>query len=161
MHRNSAGFIQLPLIAYGAIGAAVVIAGLGIACKVQTSRLEALRQEYESFKAKGEVLGQAAKKAAAEKEAADQRKKEETDALHRTAMDGLSSELRRLRNQRSPSGGLPKAPATSSRPDLAAFDRAELAAALRALDGDLQGIAGEGAAATIGLDAAKRWAQQR
>jgi len=103
----------------------------------------------------------AAKKAAAEKEAADLKRKADTDALHQAAVDALNLDLRRLRNQRSASGGLPKAPAASSRPDLAAFDRAELAGALRALDDDFQAIAGEGAAATIGLDSAKRWAQQR
>jgi hypothetical protein len=161
MHRNSAGFIQLPLIAYGAIGAAVVIIGLGIACKVQTSRLEALRQEYEQFKGGVEALGLAAKKAAAEKEAADIKRKADTDDLHRKAVDALTADLRRLRNEHTRGGGLSSPGAPAGSPDRACFDPAQLAGALRSLDEGVLGIVETGAKAVIDLDAAKRWAQTK
>lgn len=157
--KHSTGFLTLPLAGYAALGAALVIGVLGLWGWVEKQRYEALKAEYEQFKGGVKALGEAAKKAAAEKEAADIKRKADTDALHQAAVDALNADLRRLRNQRSPSGGLPQAPAASSRPDLACFDRPLLAGALRALDGDFQEIAGEGAAATIDLNSAKAWAQ--
>jgi len=161
MHRNSAGFLAIPIAAYAALGAALVIGVLGLWGYVEKSRLDALRQEYAQFKGGVEALGLAAKKAAAEKEAQDIKRKADTDALHQAAVDALNADIRRLRSNRPASGGLSKAPAASSRPDLACFDRPLLAGALRALDGDFQTIAGEGAAATIDLNSAKAWAQGR
>src|SRR5437773_5740588 len=111
MHRNSAGFIALPVAAYAAAGAAVVMLGLGAWGWIEKSRYEALKAEYEQFKGGVEALGLAAKKAAAEKEAADIKRKADTDALHQDAVDALNADIRRLSSQRPPGGGLPKAPA--------------------------------------------------
>lgn len=47
-----------------AVGAAVLIAGLGVAVKVQTSRLDAVKQEYATFKAEVKATGETAQKAA-------------------------------------------------------------------------------------------------
>jgi hypothetical protein len=46
---NQRGFIQLPLMAWAAIGAAVAIGSLSLALWVQTNRLEAVKREYAGF----------------------------------------------------------------------------------------------------------------
>lgn len=161
MHRST-GFIQLPMMAYGAIGAAVVIFGLGVACKVQTSRLEALRAEYEAFKAKVEVLGQAAKKAAEAQEAADRLRKEQADAENKRSTDALLADIKRLRDARSGRRIVPPSPVASKCPDgQACFQRAELEQSLRDYRSGIRGLVDEGSAVTVDLDSARRWAQQR
>lgn len=56
------GFITLPITAYAAIGAAVVIVGLGGYAKLQTARLEASEANVKAFKQAGEIALQYAKR---------------------------------------------------------------------------------------------------
>ncbi len=57
--KLQSGFIQFPLMAWGAIGAGVIILGLGLALKVQSARLEAAQAELSACKIRySEVLGQ-------------------------------------------------------------------------------------------------------
>lgn len=159
---RSRGFISLPPLAYAAIGCAVVIAGLGIALKVQTSRLETVKAEYAGFLAQTRALGEAAKEAAKKKEAEDKKRKELADADYARArrdLAGLSDAYRSLRDARS-SGfrSLSAPPTTAAGTSRACFDGAELQRTLERLDAGGAGIAEEGDAARIGLDAAKRWA---
>ena len=51
------GFIALPPMAWGAIAAGVVIAGLGIALKVQSARLESCQADRVKLEAQARVLG--------------------------------------------------------------------------------------------------------
>lgn len=159
---RSRGFIALPLWGYAAIGAAVVIAGLGLALKVQTSRLDAVRAEYAGFVAQTKAIGEAAEKAARLKESEDRKRKESADAdLTRARRDlaGLADAYRSLREQRARSGFVPAAAPGAASPDRACFDRAELERTMERIDAVGAGIAQEGDQARIGLDAAKWWAR--
>jgi len=161
MIRNSAGFITLPLAAWGALGALLVVGALSGACYVQTSRLASLRAEYEVFKGGVEALGRAAKKAAAEKEVDDKLRKEQADALHRDAVDALNSDIRRLRGDSARSRRLPLPSTITAGTSRTCFDPAGFTAAIRSLDDGILGIAEVGAKAVVDLDAAKNWAQRR
>ena len=65
--------------AWLSIGAAVLIAALGIALKVQTGRLDAAKAEYAAFKVKVEILGEQAEKAAKTRELEDLATKKRAD----------------------------------------------------------------------------------
>ena len=160
---RSRGFIALPIWGYAAIGAGLVIAGLGIALKVQTSRLDAVKAEYAGFVAQVKAIGEAAEKAAKLKEVEDKKRKETADAqLTRSRMElaALGDAYRSLREQRARSGFLsPAAPGASS-PARVCFDRAELERTLERIDAVGAGIAAEGDQARIGLDSVKAWARK-
>lgn len=159
--KAARGFIQLPAMMWGVLAAGVTIAGLGIAVKVQSARLDTCKAEYAKFQAEIRATGEAAIRAAKQREAEDQKRKEQADAaLAKTRKDmaGVYAAYQRLRDQRAASGFLPPATAGSSRPDRACFNRAELERTLGVLDAEGAGIAAEGDDARVGLDAAKRWA---
>lgn len=160
---RSRGFIALPLGAYAAIGAAVVIAGLGIAVKVQTSRLEAVKTEYAGFVAQVKALGDAQNAKAAAEDKVNKERKEKADAENkklRSDLAGLYDAYGRLREQRARGGELPSAPAGSRRPDLACFDRAELARAMGGLEEGVLRLTRQGDEARLDLDTAKEWARK-
>lgn len=156
------GFIALPIWGYAAIGASVVIAGLGIALKVQTARLDAVKAEYASFVAQTKAIGEAAEKEAKRKEAEDKKRKESADAdltRARSELAGVVAAYRGLRDSRARSGFLPAPAASSASASRACFDRTELERTLGAIDAGGGRIAEEGDAARIGLDAARAWAR--
>lgn len=160
---RSRGFIALPIWGYAALGAAVVIAGLGIALKVQTSRLDAVKAEYAGFVAQVKAIGEAAEKAAKLKEAEDKKRKETADAQltrSRRELAALGDAYRSLRDNRSRSGYLSAPASGASSPARACFDRAELERTLGQIDAVGSGIAAEGDQARIGLDSAKEWARK-
>lgn len=151
--------IPLRLYVYAAI--ALTIVGLAWYGDHQRNNYRATKLEYEQFMQSIAAAGEQAKKGAARQAAADQRNKERADAERARNTVSLNRELVRLRANNASRGFVPPAPANSSRPDLAAFDRGEFDRALRAFDAGAIGLAGEGAANTVDLDAAKRWAQGR
>ena len=55
--RQERGFIQLTALAWGAIAAGAVIVALGIALKVQSSRLDTCKDEHALFVATTKALG--------------------------------------------------------------------------------------------------------
>jgi len=151
------GFIQLSLMGYIAIGAAVIIGLMGIALKVQTSRLESCKAEHKSFVSEVERLGNEAKVKADLTNKQNLKLKEQADEdLRKLRID--NAEFKRLRDSNPPSRRLPGPEADSKRPDLSCFDRPELERAYGELVKELRGIADEGTEATIGLNTAKRWA---
>lgn len=155
--------LPLPPTAYAAIGAAVVIAGLGIAVKVQTSRLEAVKAEYAGFVAQVKVLGDAQNAKAAAEDKANKERKEKADAENkklRSDLAGLYDAYGRLREQRARGSELPGAPAGSRRPDLACFDRAELARAVGGLEEGVLRLTRQGDEARLDLDSAREWARK-
>lgn len=159
---RSRGFIALPIGAYAAIGAAVAIAMLGVALKVQTSRLDACKADHAAFVAMVRMEGERAEKLAKEREAADKKKKETADAdlkKARSDLAGVVDAYRGLRDARSRSGFLSAPAPGSASPERACLDRGELERTLERIDAVGAGIAAEGDQARIGLDAAKRWAQ--
>lgn len=89
----------------------------------------------------------------------DLKSKERSDENYKRNIARLSADLKRLRSDRA--SLVPAAPASTARPDLACFDRAELDAALRSYREGVIGLVGEGAAAIDGLDEAKAWVHSR
>ncbi len=137
---------------------------------VQTKRLgwcqanqEALQTEFDTFKAQVAAQGEIAQQKANQQAAADKLRKEREDANHKATVALLNQRISSLRHDADSSGRylLPAAAAGSNRPDLACFDRADFERASRGVLGELRAIADQGDAATVGLDAARAWAQGR
>ncbi len=147
------------MIAYVGLGAAAVIVLLGIALKVEALRLEALRAEYEAFKAQVKAVGEEQETKSRAQAESDKKRMEAADAENAAALATLAGTIKRLRDDHPRGGILPAAPAGSGRPDVAAFERAELERALGRYREAVRGLADEGTAATLNLDTAKRWAQ--
>ena len=148
------------------IGAAVLIAALGMALKVQTGRLDAAKAEYAAFKVKVEILGEQAQKAAKARELEDLATKKRADdenAKTKRDLAGVYDAYRSLRAQRAGGSLLPAAAPGSSSPQRACFDRAALDLGLAKADGLLQegaiGILQRGDQAIVDLNTAKGWAR--
>lgn len=161
---NQRGFIQLSIAAWAAIAAGVVILALGTALKVQTSRLETVKQEYATFKGGVAALGEQAKAAAAKQALHDLKNRERTDDENARRIAAFRTAIAQLRDERdrARSSIVPPNPAGSKCPDgQACFDRAELERALRAFRAGSRGLTDEGSEVTIDLDSAKAWAKGR
>lgn len=147
-------------MAWGAIGAGLLILGLGLALKVQTARLDSCKAEYAAFVAQVKVLGEKAEREAKTKEATDLKAKEKSDADNAKLRTDNAALARRLRDARAGSRFVPPAPASSRRPDAACFSRAELERTLQRLDDEISGIVEKGDNYRIDLDIAKQWIQE-
>jgi hypothetical protein len=156
---NQRGFIQLPLMAWGAIAAGAVILALSGAVYVQTVRLNATKAEFATFRGGVEALGRKAQADKIAKEAADKSRKETADAEHSAALAALSSTVAKLR-ARPGSGRLPPAPVCPGDPAGADRYRSESERAYRDLVAGLREEADRSSKAVIGLNSAKRWAQK-
>lgn len=84
--------------------------------------------------------------------------KEVADVDYKEDFARLNAELKRLRNERARTSYTPAAPANSSRPDLACFDRAEFESAFQFLDAGLQELIAEGDQNTARLVSGMKWA---
>jgi DNA repair exonuclease SbcCD ATPase subunit len=96
-----------------------------------------------------------------ERIAQDKKAKETADESANRQMAQLQRTIVRLRNDRERAPSVPAAPAGSTKPELACFDRAEFARTVGNLEAGMERIAGEGAEATVGLNAARDWAKTR
>lgn len=150
---------------WGAIAVAILVAGLGAAVKVQTSRLDACKAEFGAFQAKVAALGEVAAKEAKTRETANLEAKKRADNENlRTKRDlaGLYDAYGKLRDQYAGRSNLPAAAPGSANPDVACFDRAALDRGLAGADGILQagaiGILRRGDSAIADLNTAKEWA---
>jgi hypothetical protein len=135
-----------------------VLGGYGMTMRVQRDNA---RSELVEFKAQSAKAAWLAAEKAFQETIADQKRKEAADAENSAALAALAGTIKRLRNERPPSNFVPAAPAGSSRPDLACFDRPALERAYGELVVGVRELADEGAAATVGLDTARRWAAGR
>lgn len=145
-------WIALACLALGATS------GAGGAWYIQGLRIDALRAEYKGFVATVKAQGEAAKKIADAKEAADKKRKEENDAAYQTDIARLTADNRRMRDERARSRFVPSGPGAAGSSGLACFDRAELERALQQLDNGVSGLLEEGDADAVGLKVARRWA---
>jgi len=167
------GFIALPLMAWGAIAAGAVILGLGIAVKVQTSRLTtskaetvAVQSKFDAFVAQAKAIGDAQNAKAKAIEVIDKQRKEKADydnAKAQRDLAGVYAAYRSLRDSRTNpgSGILPPAASGSSDPTRACFDRAGLDSAISTLDRGVAGILGKGDSAIVNLNTARQWAKAK
>src|SRR5690349_17838603 len=106
---NQRGQFTLPVLGWVAIAAGVVFLGMGIALKVQSSRLESCKTEHAAFVAQVLALGETAKAEKAKKEAQDA--KQIKDAL--TQRDTALAKLRESGSGGRKLPGSPAAPAGS------------------------------------------------
>jgi hypothetical protein len=105
------GFVlpALPIWAWGAIGSFVVISGLGLAVKVQTSRLDAAKAEiakvqadYDTFKGEVERFGREAKARADAERERHAKVNRERESSYEKRIAALNDAYRRLRQQSAP-----------------------------------------------------------
>jgi hypothetical protein len=147
------------------LGAIVLVLGTMFAAgwAVNGWRWEAryvkLDAQFAKFKSDTASAGQQARLAAAGKALKDQARKEAADEKNRRTITALRSDIERMRDDRDRArgSGVPPAPAASERPDLAAFDRAELERAYGALVAGLRTLVDECTKAVVDLDTAKQW----
>ena len=133
------------------IGMALLLAAVG----GYIAHCEYMKREL----AKAAAIAKAQQQENAKQALRDLKAKERSDENYQRNIARLRADLRRLRDARP--SLLPAAPASSSRPDLACFDRGELDAAIRGYREGVLGLVGEGATAVEGLDEAKAWARER
>lgn len=157
--KRQSGFI-LPsgLTLYIAIGAAVIIAGLSIAVKVQSSRLASVKAEYAGFVAQTKAIGEIQEAKTRETEAKHTEIVKEKDHENFIAHTKLADVSKRLRlSTRSGSGLLPPATDPTSSTEKACFNRAKLDNSLRDFTGNIGELIIECQGNTIDLDTAKQW----
>ena len=131
---------------------------LGTAWKVQSKRLELAQRELQVFTQEVKAKGLAAQKAADKKAKEDKAKKDAIDKKHKTELASFRARIKRLRAHSS-GDGVPAVPASTSRPDLICFDRADYKRAYGEFRAEIRGLADEGTENTVALDSAKEWAQ--
>ena len=127
---------------------------------VQGYRLDAANARYNLLVTQIESVGKIAQAEADAKIAADKSRRGKADAENKITTDRLRADIEWMRKERAGQSLVPAAPAGSSSPDRACFDRGELEQAIQSLDSEVSGIVDKGSKATIDLNTAKRWAQQ-
>lgn len=144
------------LLVAGVVGA---IVGFGTAWKLQGVRLEAVKQEFQTFTLKVKAEGEVAERLARLKEKEDKQATEALNAKNKVLLADNASLSKRLREQRAGSGFLPKPPADTRNPETACFGRTELESALQRLDSGVSAIISEGYEAQLRLSTAAEWAR--
>lgn len=114
--------------------------------------------DFEKYRGGVEALGRQAEERTAKVIATHKLLTEKSNAENATAISSFRSRIASLRNAIPSSGIVPAAPATSARPDLIAFDRAEFIGATGNLIDGIRRIADEGSTATVDLNSARTWA---
>ncbi len=147
------------LVAYAVILIAAASFGALKMHSYDAARYENLEMTYENFKSQTAAEGKLAQVRADQQKANDLKAKEKADADHKTAVDSLNAELDGLRKRGARGNTVPPAPASTSRPDLACFDRTLLGDAIDGFLRDVSSQVTSGAKATLDLDNAKAWAR--
>lgn len=151
--RKQLGFVMLYLY----LGVAVVMVGLMLTAYLYKTRLEICEKKYENFVTEVRIKGEAAQKEADDEKDRHTKAKESADAKAKRLTAALNTSRQRLRNERARRNIVPSAPSTSSRPDLACFDRTEFRTAIQQFRKEVVGIVGKGDQIAVDLNAAKSW----
>ena len=127
---------------------------------------DAAMVEFNAFKDKVAAAGKVAQALADAQSKRDKENMEKANADHAKVMADFNARIARMRDtSNTRSYSLPAAAATSIRPDLACFQRADFERESRELIEQLRsgirGLADEASAATLDLDNAKVWAQRK
>jgi hypothetical protein len=157
---NQRGFIQLSLMGWMAVGAAVIILGLSVSLKIQTARLDAKTAAFDSFVSTVAEKGRQAEIKARAQEKQDLAKKEKADADYKKLLAANSVLNKRLRDNASGSV-LPSGEASAGSADKICFGRPDLDAALRRFTSGVAELVIEGQSAIDELNIAKKWATDR
>lgn len=172
--RHQTGFIQLPLAAWGAIAAGVLILGMGVALTVQNARLASCKQSFEAFKVQVRVLGEAAKaKAEAEnKRLADLVKQLEGEyAKSELDLGSANAANLKLRHDNARSRRVSRPTETTVLPGHACYDGTKLQQAvrdfdrgvsdeIRRLDKDISELLNQSDKDTLRLKMSQDWAKK-
>lgn len=124
--------------------------------------LDALQGRFDAFRTQVAYAGKLAQIAADKEIAAGKLAKENADAENSRTHAADIATIASLRRERDSArrSAVPAAPAGSSRPDLACFERTALESALGGFIAEIRGLADEGTAATVDLNTAKLWAKK-
>lgn len=159
---NQRGFIALPIMGWAAVAAGAVILALGVAVKVQTSRLDSCKEASAAFQATVKAEGEAAAKEAARVNQINLKAWEKANAKIKALSADNAVLLKRLRRDNPPESRLPSAPADTKRPDLLCLDREQYqredGIALANLFAGARSLADEGTAYSLRLSTAAEWA---
>ena len=147
------------LLIYSWLAAAAVMLMMGIAIKVQSSRLESCKTEHAAFVAQVEANGKIAEAKAKEKIAADLANKQRTDNETTKLRAANATLARQLRDSRAASSFLPATGSPSGSPQSITFDRAKLERTIQQLDEGVSGLIARGDQAVIDLNLSLKWAQ--
>jgi predicted phage gp36 major capsid-like protein len=137
----------------------VAILGLSVAVKVQSSRLDACKQEFSAFQADVKSKGEAAQRESDRINQENAKRKEKSDAERKRLIIANNGLADRLRDNAARSS-LPEASGNTGIPETACFRRADLDAAIQRFTTGIAGIVTQGDSAVTDLDNAKRWAEK-
>ena len=141
--RKCTGFFALGIMGYAAIAVSIVVLGLMLALKVQTSRLESAQETIAAIKIQGEL-----------EESRRTKEKERSDADYKSRIARLERDGKRLRDSASSS----VLPASAIAPG-ACISGAGTDRSLREFIAEVTEVIVGCGAAVEALDSAKRWAQ--
>lgn len=119
---------------------------------------ETEHKDFEMFKAITAAEGKLAKEKADQQKADDIADKEKADNEHKTAIDKLNTDSKRLRDNNANISALSSTKAITGRPEITCFDTAKLDQSLGYLIDGVSGIVIEGQRSAVDLDNAKLWA---
>lgn len=148
------------LVKWGLI-LSMVVAGMGYgAVKMHAHdkiAYDKLNSQFVTFKTQVQANGRIAQDHAKAVDAANAKLIKDNDEKNLRQHNADINTIVRLRRDRdsASSGGVPKAPPNSPRPDLICFDREAYKSAYGELVAEVRGLADEGTANTIDLDSAK------
>lgn len=156
VNKPELGMIQLSLMGWIAIGAAVVI-GL---MYLRIGYLETKVELADAFKASVQAAGEAARKEANRINKENLAKKEKADAQINKLRTDNANLAKRLRDDRASRSYVPEAAPGSPSPERATFDREKLERAIQRLDEQLSGLIERGDEGLKTIEELKAWAQQ-
>lgn len=146
-------FLPTPtVLLYGAL--AILLAGM-------TGYMKGCSDEKErgaAYKAAVKSVGDAQEARTKERILLDKQRKKEADNENRKLHADLDVATKRVR-ERARGSYVPPAAPGAKRPELAAFDRAELDRTIREFTQEVAGFIEQGDQARLDLDTVKRWAQ--
>ena len=152
------GFLLAGPMLYAAIGAGVIIVGLSVALKVQSSRLETCRVEFGAFKMETKRIGEAAEKARIAEEA---ERKEIDDAKEKAVVkritDARARWLRDSDSGRDKAARIPQTPTICNDP----ADNQRLSDALERFRTGTRGLLEQAEVQTAQLIELQAWAQEQ
>lgn len=157
---NQRGFI-LPtgIMAYAAVGVAVVIAMLSAGLWAQTKRLEATKSEYAQFVAQAKAAGDAQEVETRKTNEHNAKQKELADHEITTSRAIVADLAKRLRDERSHSSIVPRSTESATLPDAVCYTRSKVADALSSFEEGIAGLLAEGDNYAVNLECAAKWAR--
>lgn len=155
--KQSGFMLPSPLMLYGAAAVAILVIGLGVAVKVQTSRLASVKAEYAGFVAQTKAIGDAQENLTKAKDAENLKLVQEKDHENNNLHDQLAVTAKRLRDNNSSRSLLSQTASSPGSPNKACYDLAQLNDAIRSFSGDVGELIIEGESNAIDLNTAKEW----